>query len=230
MAEERFQDRLEAVRRRIQSACERSGRDPGEVKLVVVTKTQGPESIRAAAECGITVFGESRVQEAQAKIPLCPGHLSWHMVGHLQRNKARVAASLFDMIHSVDSARLIEALNAACDQAGRTLPVLVEVNVAGDAAKFGVRPEGLRELLEASTQCPRLDVVGLMTMPPWHEDPEKARPHFARLRALREQCRGEWGFRLPELSMGMSHDFEVAIEEGATWIRVGTDLFGRRAT
>ncbi|MBN1270167.1 MAG: YggS family pyridoxal phosphate-dependent enzyme [Kiritimatiellae bacterium] len=225
---ESFQERLDVVNRRIAAACARSGRDPSEVKLVAVSKTHGPDAIREAADCGLTVFGESKVQEAEAKIPLCPGHVTWHLVGHLQRNKIRRAIPFFDTIHSIDSVRLLEALNAALDEAGRTMRVLLEINVSGEAAKFGLRPEDLPAVLEAAPRCPRVDVVGLMTMPPWCEEPERARTFFRQLRELRERCRGEWGFPMSELSMGMSHDFEVAIEEGATWIRIGTDLFGSR--
>jgi PLP dependent protein len=223
-----FQDNLNAVRARIEAACARAGRDPAGVGLVAVSKTHGPERIREAADCGLTVFGESKVQEAKAKIPLCPGRLSWHMVGHLQRNKAGLAAELFDTIHSVDSVRLLEALERGADEAGKRLNLLVEVNVSGEGSKFGLPPEQVPGVLEAATKLAHVTVAGVMTMPPFTEEIEKARPHFRRLRELRDAWRASTGFPLEQLSMGMSHDFEVAIEEGATWIRVGTALFGER--
>ncbi len=218
------------MRVRIAAACARAGRDPATVRMVVVAKTYGPERVREAAECGVTVFGENKVQEAKAKIPLCPGNLSWHMVGHLQRNKVKDAVPLFDMIHSVDSVRLLETVDRMSEEAGKTMPVLVEVNVSGESSKFGLAPESVPEVLEASNKLNHVNVVGLMTMPPFTEDPAKARPHFRQLRELRDQWRARTGMPLDELSMGMTNDFEVAIEEGATWIRIGTALFGERGT
>ena len=223
-----FQERLDAVNRRIESACTRAGRDPAGVKLIAVSKTHGPDSIREAADCGLRVFGENKVQEAKAKIPLCAGNLSWHMVGHLQRNKVPDAVQLFEMIHSVDSLKILETIDAACDEAGRNMPVLIEVNVSGESSKFGMAPEAVPEILESANRLMHVNIVGLMTMPPFTEEIEKARPHFRRLRELRDRWRGATGIALEELSMGMTHDFEVAIEEGATWIRVGTALFGER--
>ena len=219
---------VEEVRGRIAEACRRAGRDPGEVTLVAVSKGHPPEAVRAAHEAGMTIFGENRVQEASQKIPLCPSSLVWHMVGHLQRNKVRKALPLFEMIHSVDSLRLVEALERECSRLGKVLPVLIEVNVAGESSKYGVAPENLRELLDAAAGCGHLEVRGLMTMPPWSPDPEKVRPYFARLRELLVKAGEEWGHGLVELSMGMSADFEVAIEEGATMVRIGTAIFGRR--
>jgi hypothetical protein len=198
--------------------------------MLAVSKKKPPEIVREAADAGVRVFGESRVQEAAAKIPMCPGHLSWHLVGHLQRNKVKRAIPLFEMIHSVDSFRLLETLHDECETAGRNMPVLIQVNVSGEPAKYGIEPDELDDLLETTMEFPRLDVMGLMTIPPWSEDVEKARPHFAALRELRDKTQEALHFPLPELSMGMSHDFEVAIEEGATWIRVGTALFGERKT
>ena len=223
-----FQERLDAVNRRIEAACARSGRDPAGVKLIAVSKTHGPDSIREAAGCGLRIFGENKVQEAKAKIPLCSGSLSWHMVGHLQRNKVREAVQLFEMIHSIDSLKLLEAVDAACDEAGRNMPVLLEVNVSGESSKFGMPPESVPSALQSAGRLMHVSVVGLMTMPPFAEDVEKARHHFRRLRDLRDEWRAATGVGLDELSMGMTHDFEVAIEEGATWIRVGTALFGER--
>ncbi len=221
-------ERLALIRERMAAACARAGRHAEAVTLVAVSKTHPPEAIRAAAESGIRVFGESRVQEAAAKIPRCPGGLKWHLVGHLQSNKIRRAVTLFDMIHSVDSAALLGQVQAACADAGKTLPVLLEINVAGEASKCGMGPAELPAALDAARRCPNLDVLGLMTLPPWAEDPERARLWFRALRALRDRAGREWDFPLTELSMGMSHDFEIAIEEGATYIRVGTDLFGAR--
>jgi len=228
MTVETIEMRLAAVEERIQRACERSGRSREEVHLVAVTKKHGPEIVREAASCGITTFGESRVQEALAKIPACPGHLLWHLVGHLQTNKVRRAVPHFEAIHSVDSSRLLDAVNRGCDQGARAMRVFIQVNVSGEASKYGLPPEDLQAVLEESMQCARLEVVGLMTIPPFYEDAEKTRPHFVQLRELRDRAREEMGFPMDELSMGMSHDFEIAVEEGATWIRLGTVLFGER--
>lgn len=230
MTDETFAGRLEQVEARIAAACDRAGRDRATVRMLAVSKKKPPEIVREAADAGVRVFGESRVQEAAAKIPMCPGHLSWHLVGHLQRNKVKRAIPLFEMIHSVDSFRLLETLHDECETAGRNMPVLIQVNVSGEPAKYGIEPDELDDLLETTMEFPRLDVMGLMTIPPWSEDVEKARPHFAALRELRDKTQEALHFPLPELSMGMSHDFEVAIEEGATWIRVGTALFGERKT
>lgn len=221
-------ERVEAVRERIHRACERAGREASEVTLVAVAKGHPPEAVRAAFEAGVRIVGENRVQEAAEKIPQCPAGITWHMVGHLQRNKVRKAVPLFEMIHSVDSIRLLQALEQECDRLGKIMPVLIEVNVAGESSKFGIEPGKLQEMLEEASGCSHLEVRGLMTMPPWSPDAEKVRPHFARLRQLLEQARGEWGYGLSELSMGMSSDFEVAIEEGATMVRIGTAIFGRR--
>lgn len=221
-------ERLALVQQRIADACARAGRTPDEVQLVTVSKTHGPDRIEEAVSCGLTVFGESRIQEARAKIPLCPGHLQWHLIGHLQTNKVKQAAPLFDVVHSVDSERLLEAYNAACTEAGRTTRIFLQVNVSGEGSKFGIAPDQLPALLERSCSCMNLEVVGLMTIPPFAEEAEKARPHFARLRALRDETAARCGVPLPELSMGMSHDFEIAIEEGATVIRIGTAIMGER--
>lgn len=221
-------DRLARVEERIAAACARAGRSRDTVTLVAVSKTQPPEVVAEAAALGLRVFGENKVQEARAKIPECPGHLAWHLVGHLQSNKARLAAELFEVIHSVDSEKLVRILNEAADEAGRTLRILLEVNVSGEASKFGLAPEAVPGVLEAANACPRLQVAGLMAMAPFAPEAEKARPHFARLRALRDRWAAETGTPLEELSMGMSGDFEVAIEEGASMVRIGTLLFGER--
>ncbi len=223
-------DRLQAVQRRIAAACARAGRDPAGVRLLAVSKTQAPDSVRAAAACGLTVFGESRVQEARQKIPLCPAVLTWHLVGHLQTNKVRDAVALFSLLHGVDSLRLLEALDAAAGAAGRIVPVLLEVNVSGERCKFGLAPADVPAVLRAADRLVRVTIEGLMTVPPLDPEPEQARPYFRALREQRDRWRRDTGLELAELSMGMSRDFEVAIEEGATWVRLGTVLFGPRDT
>jgi len=219
---------VKAVRQRIEDTCARAGRQPDSVTLVAVTKGQPPEVVCAGAAAGLTLFGENKVQEAKAKIPLCPGRLRWHMVGHLQTNKCRDAVSLFEMVQSVDSLHLAEELNKRADQAARTIPVLLEVNAVGEASKFGCRPDQLLADLDSINALPRLEIQGLMTVPPWTPDPEAVRPVFRQLRELKQRCEQMLGAPLPHLSMGMTGDFEVAIEEGATMVRIGTALFGPR--
>lgn len=221
-------ERLAGVMAAIGAACRRVGRSPDDVKICAVAKTFGPDAVADAARCGLTVIGENRVQEAQQKIPQCPGALEWHMVGHLQRNKVRAAAQLFGMVHSVDSPRVLDALSAACAEEGVSLPVCIEVNVSGESSKFGVPPADVPAMLERAAALPDVDVVGLMTIPPFKPEVEDVRPFFRALRELRDECGRQTAIELPELSMGMSHDFPVAIEEGATWIRLGTALFGER--
>ena len=223
-----IQENLAAVRRRMAAACARAGRGVDAVKLLAVSKTYGPEAVRAAAEAGQRMFGENRVQEAAAKIPECPGNVQWHLIGHLQGNKAAVAARLFDWVHSVDSVKLLEALDRHAGEAGRRLNVLVQVNVSGECAKSGLAPGGVREVLERANTLAHMQVCGLMTIPPLAEDPEKARPCFRELRERRDEWAAATGVELGELSMGMTHDLEVAIEEGATIVRVGTGIFGAR--
>jgi pyridoxal phosphate enzyme (YggS family) len=223
-----LQDRFDGVKRRIGEACARAGRNPETVRLVAVSKTFGPEAVKEAAECGQVLFGESKVQEAKPKISMCPGHLEWHMVGHLQRNKVRDATRLFRMIHSVDSLRLLETISASCREMGNTMPVCLEVNVSGERSKFGMLPEDVPATLDKASTLMGVDIVGVMTIPPFAEDPAEGRPFFKRLRELRDEWHNASGIELPELSMGMSNDFEVAIEEGATLVRVGTVLFGDR--
>lgn len=222
------EEQLESVRLRIGQACARAGRLPESVSLCAVSKTHGPDAVGALAAAGQRVFGESRVQEAQQKIPLCPGRLEWHFIGHLQTNKVRQAVALFSTFHAVDSARLLEALHAAADAQGVRLRAFVEVNVSGERSKFGLAPEDVPALLARGASLPRVELAGLMTIPPFDPDPEQTRPYFARLRELRDRWAGETGLALTELSMGMSTDFEVAVEEGSTWVRVGTTLFGER--
>jgi len=221
-------ENLEKIQQRIRAACGRAGRDPESVTLLAVTKSQPPEAVQEAARLGLTLFGENKVQEAKAKIPLCPGNLCWHFIGHLQSNKCRDAVDLFKMIQSVDSLSLAREIDKRAGQASKTMPVLLEVNVAGEASKFGYRPEQLLAELKALNALPRIEIHGLMTVPPWSAEPEKSRPHFHRLRELKERAEAVLGAPLPQLSMGMSGDFEIAIEEGATMVRIGTELFGLR--
>jgi pyridoxal phosphate enzyme (YggS family) len=220
-----FSERLETVEHRITKACEKAGRSRDSVHLLAVSKTKPPEAVREAADCGLRQFGENRVQEAQSKIPMCPAGLEWHLIGHLQTNKAKIAARYFQMVHSVDSLKLLQALDT---HAGTTLPVLLQVNVSGESAKFGMKPDEVAGVIDAANQMQKVEVHGLMTIPPFSPDPEKTRVHFSALRDLRDRLQEETGTPLPELSMGMSHDLEVAIEEGSTWVRIGTDLFGGR--
>jgi PLP dependent protein len=217
-----------AVRARIAAACGRAGRGEDSVTLVAVTKGQPPEAVAAAVAAGQLVFGENRVQEARVKIPLCGGHLRWHMIGHLQSNKARDAVQLFEMVQSVDSLPLATEVNKWADKAAKTMRILLEVNVAGESSKFGYKPVVLLEELMLINALPKVEIHGLMTMAPWAQESEKARPVFRRLRELKDQCEQKLGAPLPHLSMGMSGDFEVAIEEGATIVRIGTGLFGAR--
>jgi len=223
-----FSENLEFIRRRIAEACERSGRDPSEISLMAVTKTQPPDVVAEAAKHGLTLFGENKVQEAKAKIPLCPGKLRWHMIGHLQSNKAKDAVGLFEMIQSVDSRDLACEINKRAEQAAVRLPILIEVNIVGEASKFGYKPEAMLRDFQEINNLPRVEIHGLMTIPPWTPVAEKARPVFRRLRELRDQCSDMLGAPLPVLSMGMTGDFEVAIEEGSTMVRIGTALFGER--
>jgi len=219
---------LNSIQERIAAACGRAGRDPASVTLMAVTKTHPPETVQAAADLGIVFIGENKVQEAKAKIPQCPGRLRWHFIGHLQSNKARDAVELFEMIQSVDSLALAQEINKRCEQAGKRMPVLLEVNLAGEASKFGYPPGRLLEELNDINALPRLEVHGLMTVPPWKPVAEQVRPFFREARELKLRCEDRLGAPLPCLSMGMSGDFEVAIEEGASLVRIGTALFGER--
>lgn len=217
-----------AIQQRIAQACERSGRDPASVTLLAVSKGMPPELIAEAAQLGQVFFGENKVQEAKAKIALSPSRCRWHMIGHLQSNKCRDAVQLFEMIESVDSLALAHELNKWADKFSKRVPVLLEVNAAGEATKFGLKPDQVVEVCAAVNGLPRLEVHGLMTIAPWTPEPEKVRPAFRRLRELKQACEARLGAPLPHLSMGMSGDFEVAIEEGSTIVRIGTALFGAR--
>jgi pyridoxal phosphate enzyme (YggS family) len=219
---------LERVRQRMNAACLRSGRDPSSVILLAVTKGQPPHAVRAAVELGLSLFGENRVQEAKIKIGQCPTALRWHLIGHLQSNKCRDAVHFFQMIQSVDSLPLAEEINKYAEKAAKTMPVLLEVNVAGEATKFGFKPDEVLAQLARINSLRKIEIHGLMTMAPYSLEPEKARPIFRRLRELKEASEQSLGAPLPHLSMGMSGDFEIAIEEGATMVRVGSALFGPR--
>ena len=223
------------VRERIAAAARRAGRNPEEVTLMGVSKTFAAERVREAYQAGVRVFGENRVQEFAGKAGALADleNAEWHMIGHLQTNKALKAVELFTAIGSVDSLRLAEKLNSSAGQFGKKLPVLIEINVGGEAAKSGASLESveLDALLHAAPQLEHLEFRGLMTVPPFTEDPQQARPYFRRLRELRDQivARNLVHVGVDMLSMGMSHDFEVAIEEGSTCVRVGTAIFGERA-
>ncbi|MBI1176404.1 YggS family pyridoxal phosphate-dependent enzyme [bacterium] len=221
---------LADIQRRIAAACDRAQRPVTSVVLQAVSKGQPVEAIVEAAAQGQLVFGESKVQEAKAKIPLCAGSLQWHMIGHLQSNKCRDAVQLFSMIQSVDSLSLAGEINRRCEQISKTMPILLEVNVAGESSKFGYAPTRLLDELEALNDLPRLEIHGLMTIAPYVTAAEKVRPYFRQLRELKSRCEDRLGAPLSHLSMGMSGDFEVAIEEGSTIVRIGTSLFGARPT
>jgi pyridoxal phosphate enzyme (YggS family) len=227
-------ENITRVRERIDAAARRAGRDSSAITLMAVSKTFPVEAIREAYMAGARVFGENRVQEFTGKADaVCDlKNAVWHLVGHLQTNKAAKAVELFDAVDSVDSVKLAEKLNAAAEKLGKTLPALIEINVGGEEAKSGIAPgsEDLEQILQAARRWKNLAVRGLMTVPPFSEDPEGARPHFRRLREIRDVIAAR---RLPAvemnvLSMGMSHDFEVAVEEGSTCVRVGTTIFGGR--
>ena len=221
-------ENLRTIRSRMAAACARTRRDPASVALVAVSKGQPPDAVRAAVEAGQLLFGENRVQEAKAKIGQCPGHARWHMIGHLQSNKSRDAVHYFEMIESIDSLALATEVNKWADKMAKTMRVLLEVNVAGESSKFGYNPDRLLEEFLQINSLPKIEIHGLMTVAPWAQDAEKVRPVFRRLRQLKEECEQKLGAPLSHLSMGMSGDFEVAIEEGATMVRIGTALFGPR--
>jgi pyridoxal phosphate enzyme (YggS family) len=220
---------LVAVRERIADAARRAGRREDAVLLVAVSKTVDVEHVRAAIAAGVPALGENRVQEAREKIAVLGRSRPWHLIGHLQTNKVRDALECFDLIHSVDRLALAEPLSRRATEAGRRVDVLVQVNVGGEPQKGGVRPEDLRSTLEAVAALPGLRLRGLMTIPPLPREPEDSRPYYREMRKLLDGARS-WGFgaELTELSMGMSGDFEVGIEEGATIVRVGTAIFGPR--
>jgi PLP dependent protein len=228
---EGIKESLKQVRRRITLAAKRAGRDPKEITLVAVSKTHPASVLRKAMAAGVSVFGENKVQEAESKIAEIGRAARWHLVGHLQKNKARKAVQLFDVIHSLDSPELAHRLERVCEEEGRSLlSVLIQIDLAGETTKSGVAERDLQLLVEVMKRCRRLRLEGLMAIPPMAEDPEETRLYFTRLREIRDRLANENIFAngIGHLSMGMSHDFEAAIEEGATIIRVGTAIFGER--
>jgi pyridoxal phosphate enzyme (YggS family) len=221
---------LEELKTRIEKACLRAKRTPQEIEIVGATKTVPPETINIAIEAGLKIIGENRVQEAQEKYPYIGPKVKWHLIGHLQTNKIKKALEIFDLIQSLDSLHLAKEINKRAQVFDKVVPVLIEVNTSGEATKFGIKPDELLELVEAIMKFPHLKVMGLMTLGPGLavEDPEKSRPCFRLLYELKIRLEKKLGIFLPYLSMGMSADFEIGIEEGATMVRIGTLLFGKR--
>jgi PLP dependent protein len=221
-------ENLKRVRERVAHAAAKSGRPVDDIELVAITKTHPADKVREAIDAGQTLFGESRVQEARAKIPELPSNLRWHFVGHLQKNKIRHALPLFEMIHSVDSLGLAQEVNRIAEEEGMHPRILLEVNVAGEGSKFGFAPDKLREQMEEVLALPRLSILGLMTIPPLAEEVKVSRKYFVQLRELRDRLQTEFRVDLAHLSMGMTQDYPIAVEEGATLVRVGTAIFGER--
>ena len=221
-------ENLERVGEQIARAAANSGRSADDVELVAITKTHPAEKVREAIEAGQTLFGESRVQEARAKITELPSNLRWHFVGHLQKNKIRHALPLFEMIHSVDSLGLAQDINRIAEEQGVHPRVLLEVNVAGEGSKFGFSPDTLRDQMEQLLAVRRLSILGMMTIPPLAKEAEASRKYFVQLRELRDRLQTEFHVDFAQLSMGMTEDFAVAVEEGSTLVRVGTAIFGER--
>jgi pyridoxal phosphate enzyme (YggS family) len=222
---------VSAILKKISHAAMSAGRSPDDVKLIAVTKTVGIEKIREAVDIGLRTFGENKVQEAQKKIAnlksdIANLRIEWHLIGHLQKNKAKYAVQLFDLIHTIDSIELAEEISRQAEKIDKIQRVLVQVKLSEEEKKHGTSEEEFMTLLKKINVLNNIRLEGLMTMPPFFEDPEKTRPYFRRLKALRDNA----GYRLPELSMGMSNDFEVAIQEGATMVRIGTAIFGERST
>jgi pyridoxal phosphate enzyme (YggS family) len=222
-------ENLERVRDQIAEAAAKPGRAVNDVELVAITKTHPAEKVREAVEAGHKLFGESRVQEARAKIPKLPQNLRWHFVGHLQKNKIRHALPLFELFHGVDSVALAREINRIAVEDGMHPRVLLEVNVAGEGSKFGFKPEATRAEMESLLALPRLSIEGLMCLPPLAEGSEASRKYFVQLRDVRDSLEKEFDVKLAHLSMGMTQDFWIAVEEGATLVRVGTAIFGERA-
>jgi pyridoxal phosphate enzyme (YggS family) len=221
-------ENLERVREQITQAAAKAGRAVNEIELVAITKTHPAEKVREAVEAGHTLFGESRVQEARAKIPELPSNLRWHFVGHLQKNKIRHALPLFELFHGVDSLALAQEIDRIAAEEGAHPRVLLEVNVAGEGSKFGFKAETLRAEIGSLLALPRLSIEGLMCIPPLTEEAEASRKFFGQLRELRNSLEKEFDVKFPHLSMGMTQDFSIAVEEGATLVRVGTAIFGER--
>jgi pyridoxal phosphate enzyme (YggS family) len=226
--ERNIAENLETVRADIAESERRSGRLAGSVELIAVSKTHPPETVRQAVDAGQLLFGENRVQEAKAKIPDLPAKLRWHLIGHLQTNKIRQALPLFEVIHGVDSVELLHEIQRIAGDLGLYPRVLLEVNVAGESSKYGFSPQRLLAEVEQISRADRVQIEGLMTIPPLAPNPEDSRRYFVQLRQLRDRLETEFRFPLPHLSMGMSGDYRVAVEEGATYVRVGTAIFGER--
>jgi pyridoxal phosphate enzyme (YggS family) len=222
-----IRENLSRVRERIERAAQKAGRDPKEIKLVAVSKTVEVARIKEAIEAGVSILGENYVQEAEEKIEALGKPVSWHFIGHLQSNKVRYAVRLFDVIHSIDSIPLAEELNRRAEQPDRVIKVMIEVNLSKEATKFGTDEEKVLNLAKRIQSSKHLSLEGLMTMPPYFDSPEMSRPYYVALRELKERMTKE-GIPMKELSIGMSNDFEIAIEEGATYVRVGTAIFGPR--
>ena len=221
-------ENLEIVKRNLRKAAEKAGREPSEVELLAVSKTWPPEIVGEAAAAGQSLFGENKVQEILAKAPVLPSHLRWHFIGHLQKNKIRKVLPLAEAVHSIDSVELATQVDRIAAELGLHPKVYLQVNIADDGAKYGFTADDCARALDSLLELPRLEIIGLMTIPAFDPDPEKTRPHFAALRKLRDRLSET--VPLPGLSMGMSHDYEVAIEEGATIVRVGSQIFGKRKT
>lgn len=223
-------ENLETVRADIAESVRRSGRLAGSVELIAVSKTHPPEIVRQAVDAGQLLFGENRVQEAKAKIPDLPAKLRWHLIGHLQTNKIRQALPLFEVIHGVDSVELLHEIQRIAEDLGLYPRVLLQVNVAAESSKYGFSPQRLLSEVEQISRADRVQIAGLMTIPPLAPNAEDSRRYFVQLRQLRDRLESEFRFPLPHLSMGMSGDYRVAVEEGATYVRVGTAIFGERRT
>jgi PLP dependent protein len=233
MDEIQLLDNLKEIHRKIAHAAIRVGREPSEIKLIAVTKTVNIDLIRMAVDIGLREFGENRVQEAQKKVKsdklsVMTERIHWHLIGHLQKNKVKTAVGLFDLIHSVDSLELAVEIDTQAAKISKKQRVLIQVKLSEEETKHGAAENDLLDLVRKTTALGNVKLEGLMTLPPFFDEPEKARPYFRRLSELRREAEKK-GFRLPELSMGMSHDVEVAIEEGATMVRVGTAIFGERS-
>lgn len=229
-------ERISSVFKKITYAALRTGRNPEDIKLIAVTKSQPIDKIKEASQLGLRIFGENRVQEAKIKIETLKEFtaqwkmtIEWHMIGHLQSNKAKEAVRLFEIIHSMDSEKLAVIINKEAEKINKIQRVLIQVKLSQEESKYGVNIDKIEELVELCTKLPNLKVEGLMTIPPYFENPEDSRPYFKKLRQIKEVL-SQKGYCLKELSMGMSNDFEVAIEEGATMVRIGTALFGQRPT
>ena len=227
-----IEDALRKVQENIIKAARKSGRDPDEIRLVAVTKTVGLDRIAEAAQAGAVIFGENRVQEAKQKISTFKSQIpdspvEWHLIGSLQKNKAKTAGQLFELIHSLDSSDLAGTLNKCAEQSGRKQRVLVQVKLSEEESKHGACEKDLIDLLKKVNAMDHLQLEGFMTIPPYFEDPEQSRPYFRRLKEIRDSAALQ-GFHVPELSMGMSNDYEIAVEEGATFVRVGSAIFGKR--